>query len=344
MTPHSEEAFQDEQNVIQTGVPLIGKEEMEVWPDRPPTWISTTKMPLIDIHGKCIGTFGISRDITDLKNTLNELMKAKEDAEQSNRLKTAFLHNISHEIRTPLNAIIGFSSILCTGKLSASKKKQFAQIIQVSNDQLLSIISGILALASLETGHEQVTEKRTHLNELMKNVYDQFTINLNNDKVSFGYYCELPDILCEVLTDSVKLMQIIINLVGNALKFTKEGYVKFGYQIINEKIRFYVEDSGIGIPEHLHDQIFNRFVQADNSSTRKYGGAGLGLSLVKGYLQIMDGSIHLTSQPGVGSNFTFYIPYKPAAPKIMPETGKRLYPLKDISPNQDILIAENDRI
>jgi PAS domain S-box-containing protein len=310
-TEHSQQAYKDEQEIIKTGKPIIGKEELETWFDRPPRWVLTTKMPLRDAMGNIIGTFGISRDITKLKKAEEELIKAKEKAEESDHLKTAFLQNISHEIRTPLNAIIGFSSFLGNPELTTDKRKEFINIINISNDQLLSIISGIIALATLESGQEQIEEKKTDINLVMLNVYEQFLLNPISPEVTFSYHTALPNELAFVYTDPVKLMQILVNIVGNALKFTHKGYVRFGYTLIEGVLQFFVEDTGIGIAEKMHKLIFERFRQVDNSATRKYGGTGLGLALSKGYIELLGGNIKLTSQPGKGSVFFFTLPYKP---------------------------------
>jgi signal transduction histidine kinase len=268
-------------------------------------------MPLLDSNGKVIGTFGISRDITEKKRIMDDLIYAKEKAEESDRLKTAFLQNISHEIRTPLNAIIGFSELLGKPDLSINRKQEFMSIINASNDQLLSIISGIIAAATLESGQESITEKETNLNQLIKKVYEQLEINRNYSEVNFIFQPGLPDELSYVNTDPVKLMQIMLNLVGNALKFTPKGYVKFGYFRYESELRFFVEDTGIGIPEEMHELIFKRFTQLDNTATRKYGGTGLGLALVKGYTHLLGGSISLKSKPGEGTTFFVTIPYNP---------------------------------
>jgi len=341
-TEHSLEAFNDEQNIIRTGIPIIGKEEMETWLHRSPDWVSTTKMPLKNAKGEIIGTFGISRNITDLKKIQNDLLQAKEKAEESSRLKTAFLQNISHEIRTPLNAIIGFSSILGNPELPAEKRAEYMNIINISNDQLLSIISGIIALATLEAGQEKLDEKETNINELLKNVYEQFSINFHSTKVNFSFYAELSGESSIVLTDPVKLTQIIVNLVGNALKFTNEGFVNFGYKIVANNIQFFVEDSGIGIPEDMHDLIFERFRQVDNSATRKYGGTGLGLALSRGYVNLLDGTIEISSKPGAGSTFTVTLPYKPVSRMFISAETNHAAQRKRIAADKLILIAEDD--
>jgi PAS domain S-box-containing protein len=339
---HSRKAFSDEQSIIKTGVPLIGKEEIETWPDRPSSWVSTTKMPLINAKGEIIGTFGISRDINDMKKIQNDLGKAKEKAEESDLLKSAFLQNISHEIRTPLNAIVGFSSILANSILPDEKRKEFMNVINISNDQLLSIISGIMALATLESGQEQIVEKETDINILLKSVYDQFSINLSNTDVVLSYHTEPTDESGMVYTDSIKLMQVLINLVGNALKFTHKGFVRFGYRIIGNILEFFVEDSGIGIHEDMHDLIFERFRQVDNSATRKYGGTGLGLALSKGYVYLLGGIIKLSSNPGVGSTFTFTIPYKPVLRMVASEIANPTELTERTGSDKVVLIAEDD--
>ena len=210
--------------------------------------------------------------ITQRKNSERDLILAKEKAEESDRLKTAFLHNISHEIRTPLNAIVGFSALLGSANLDAHKREEFVKIIEISNDQLLAIISGIIALATLDAGQERVYEQETNINELIKNTYEQLIVSHPKTGVIFSYHCPLGEEQALVKTDPVKLMQVMVNLVGNALKFTSEGAVRFGYNLVSDQLEFFVEDTGIGISEDMHEQIFERFRQVDNSATRKFGG------------------------------------------------------------------------
>jgi two-component system, sensor histidine kinase and response regulator len=280
--------------------------------------------------------------ITERKNTERDLILAKEKAEESDRLKTAFLHNISHEIRTPLNAIVGFSAFLGNANLSPSKKDEFVKIIEKSNDQLLAIISGIIALATLDAGQEKIYEEETDINELLKTTYDQLMMSTGNHGVSFSYHCSLEDKFALVKTDAVKLMQVLVNLVGNALKFTNQGAVRFGYNLESGYLEFFVEDTGIGIPEDMHQHIFERFRQVDNSATRRYGGAGLGLSLSKGYVELLGGDIRLESELGKGSKFTFKIPYKPLV-RHRAKSGKS-YDLSAVSyPSETtVLIVEDD--
>jgi CheY-like chemotaxis protein len=158
-----------------------------------------------------------------------------------------------------------------------------------------------------------VIEKETDLNNLMRNVYAQLKSSRKTPELVFDPPV-LPAKKIVIITDPVKLMQVLVNLVGNALKFTSSGYVKFGYSVHDDIVQFLVEDTGIGIPNDMQDLIFQRFRQLDNSSTRKYGGTGLGLALSKGYITLMGGNISLVSEPGKGSCFTFTIPFKPVAP------------------------------
>jgi PAS domain S-box-containing protein len=307
---HAQEAFKDEQEIIRTENPIIGKEEIESWYNYLPNWVSTTKMPLRDAKGKIIGTFGISRDITERKRVEDELLKSKEKAEESDRLKTAFLHNISHEIRTPMNAIVGFSGFLNKPDLTSEKRKHFTDIIIESSSQLLSIITDLITIATIEAGQDEVHEEETDINKLCQLVYDQFISIAENQRVSLRYKVELKTGEFVLNTDHTKLTQILVNLVDNALKFTPEGEVIFGCRRNGEMLDFYTQDTGIGIPSEMHKEIFKRFHQVDSSATRRFGGSGLGLPICKAYVELLGGSIWLESEPGKGSTFYFNIPYK----------------------------------
>jgi signal transduction histidine kinase/DNA-binding response OmpR family regulator len=280
--------------------------------------------------------------ITKRKKTERELIQAKEKAEESDRLKSAFLHNISHEIRTPLNAIVGFSSLLASESLSSEKRQEFQKIVEASNNQLLAIISDIISLSTLDAGQEKCVEKETNINELLASVYDQFMVNPINPMVEFRFNCTLKDQEAIIQTDPVKLMQIVVNLVGNALKFTSNGKVTFGYKLIENDLQFYVEDTGIGIPENEHEKIFERFRQVDNSATRKFGGTGLGLALSKGYVELLGGAINLHSVLNEGSVFTFTIPYKPVRSTMIPVSEQISILKGEQWMDKKILVVEDD--
>ena len=264
--------------------------------------------------------YGSCRDISKRKQLENDLIMARDKAEESDRLKTAFLHNISHEIRTPMNAIVGFSSFLNDPDLLPEKRKHFTSIIIQSSDQLLAIIDDIISIASIEAGQEKINENPTNINLICNLISEQFAQKANNKNISLNLKTALNDEDASIITDATKLMQILTNLVGNALKFTMLGYINFGYKVKNNQLEFYVEDSGTGIPMDMHENIFNRFRQVETNDTRNFGGSGLGLSISKAYVELLGGKMWLTSELGKGSVFYFTIPYKSTNPKKMPYT------------------------
>lgn len=265
------------------------------------------------INGKSVGRVWSFRDITMKKQAENELIKAKEKAEESDRLKTAFLHNVSHEIRTPMNAIIGFASLLNDKGISDEDRRQYIDIIFQSGGQLLSIINDIVDIANVESGQAKVNETEFNLNSALRSVSEQFSIigKQNNDLIRL--MTALPDGNCNILTDNTKLVQILSNLINNAIKFTRDGTIEFGYFTKNEFLEFFVKDSGIGIPAEYHSRIFDRFYQVDNAVSRQYTGTGLGLSICKGYVELLGGKITVESEPEKGTMFKFTIPFKRAS-------------------------------
>ncbi len=261
------------------------------------------------INGKSVGRVWSFRDITKKKTAEKELVAAKEKAEESDRLKTAFLHNVSHEIRTPMNAIIGFSSLLNDPGLKAAERKQYVDVIFQSGGQLLSIINDIVDIASVESGQAKVNLTEFNINAVLRSLNEQFSLNGKANNVTTIFNSGLPDGKCIVLTDNTKLVQILSNLINNAIKFTKNGYVTFGYSLKNELLEFFVKDTGIGIPQEFHSKIFDRFYQVDSAISRQYSGTGLGLSICKGYVELLGGTIRVESEPGKGTQFVFTIPY-----------------------------------
>ena len=192
--------------------------------------------------------FWDSRDITERKKMEDSLIEAKKKAEESDNLKSAFLHNISHEIRTPLNAIVGFSELLNNPGIDNETRQHFINIILQSSDQLLAIISDIVDVATIEAGQVKISEKEIELNATLKLLYDQFLLKANKQNISFTLKPPLPDIEVSIISDETKLSQVLSNLISNALKFTQQGHVNFGYKIKEDELEFVVEDTGIGIP------------------------------------------------------------------------------------------------
>jgi PAS domain S-box-containing protein len=278
-------------------------------------WTEVKASVLVDGNNKPIGLLGVTRDISKRKKTELELIKAKEKAEESDRLKSAFLQNISHEIRTPMNAIVGFSVIINNPGLSSEKRKHYTDIIVQSSNQLLSIINDILSIATIETGQQKIEHEDTNINAICKMVFEQYFSKARDQNVSFRYKTMLSDNEADIETDKTKLLQVLVNVVGNALKFTQQGHVHFGYHLKNNFIEFYVEDTGKGIPDEMHEEIFVRFRQVDVTGISQYGGSGLGLSISKAYVELLGGKIWLVSKPGKGSVFYFTIPYHKSVPE-----------------------------
>ncbi|MFZ0280031.1 MAG: PAS domain S-box protein, partial [Bacteroidales bacterium] len=264
------------------------------------------------ISGKSVGRVWSFRDITERKRAEAELIAAKEKAEESDRLKTAFLHNVSHEIRTPMNAIIGFSALLNEPDTTETERRQFIDIIFQSGSQLLSIINDIVDIANVESGQAKLNIKELNLNSCLRSLDEQFSYKKQPEVISINLETGLPDEESNVLTDSTKLIQVLSNLISNATKFTSEGCIDFGYNLNDGFLEFFVKDTGIGIPPEHHEKIFERFFQVDNPLSRKFGGTGLGLSICKAYVELLGGRIWLKSRPGEGTVFHFTIPYKTA--------------------------------
>lgn len=277
-------------------------------PDGSIVWVVRNAVPEV-IDSTVKGFIGTITDITELKLVEKQLLIAKEKAEESDRLKTAFLHNVSHEIRTPMNAIIGFSGFLNNPDLSFEKRNFFTDIIVQSCNQLLLIISDIISIATIEAGQVKIQEEKVNLNSILNLLYKQFIPKAREKHIFMSLKADLPDNEADITTDGTKLNEILSNLIGNALKFTKEGFVNFGYNVKESFLEFYIEDSGIGIPLEMHEEIFKRFRQIEIKDAQ-FGGSGLGLSISKAHVELLGGKIWLTSEPEKGTVFYFTIPYK----------------------------------
>jgi PAS domain S-box-containing protein len=274
----------------------------------------------IRIKEKIVGSYGIYRDITDRKKIEKSLIKAKERAEESDKLKSAFLSNMSHEIRTPMNAILGFSTLLSDTTLSEAEKSEYVQIIKERGNDLMRIIDDIIDVAKIESGQIKIEIKECFVNTLLTNLL----VTLNEvkrkqakNKIVLNFLPGNTDKDFMILTDSNRLRQVMTNLIENALKFTDEGFVEFGYTFssdsISQQIEFFVRDTGIGIPAEMHDVIFERFRQVDDTNTRRYGGTGLGLTISKNLVKLLGGEIRVESEKGKGTRFFISLPLQKAA-------------------------------
>lgn len=244
-------------------------------------------------------------------------------AEENDNLKTAFLQNMSHEIRTPMNAICGFSEILSKESLIPEKRDQYISIIRNSSMQLLSIVSDVLTMSSLDTNQEKVNVDEVCIIKLISELQAIFRQQSEENKIPLKIRLDLNDRESKVYTDQTKLTQIISNLLSNSLKFTREGYVEVGCSLRGTELEFYVKDTGPGIRAELHEKIFERFRQGDVSSNKLYSGTGLGLTISKSFAELLGGKIWVESEPGKGATFRFTIPYNPIhQPGSVPESHK----------------------
>lgn len=250
----------------------------------------------------------IFHDITDHKNTEVELIRSKEQAEESNRLKTAFLHNVSHEIRTPMNAIIGFVTLLGEPGISEEDHRSYLEIITQSSDHLLSIVTDIIEVSNIEAGKLKLNVKKVIIKPVLENLYRQFKSVAAEKGMELIYEQPQSDNEEYIYTDSTKFIQVMSNLLGNACKFTEEGSIKMGYTRNSDNIEFFISDTGIGIPEDQQTRIFERFYQVDSRVTRQHEGTGLGLSLSKAYIEFLGGKLSVKSEVGKGSTFFVTLP------------------------------------
>lgn len=258
-------------------------------------------------------TLSIVRDITQTVKYEEELIKAKEKAVESDKLKSAFLANMSHEIRTPMNGIIGFAQMLNNKNISQERKDFFIQIINNSARQLLHIVEDIISISKLEAGLQEIYQKEFNLNDIILETHSIFLKEAEKKGLKFEY--SIPENPPEMIirSDQSKIRQIITNLVDNAIKYTIKGSVEFGYAITNDQpplIEFFVVDSGIGIPASKQKIIFQRFVQGFDKTKQVFGGTGLGLSICQGLVKLLNGKITLESKEGKGSTFKIYIPHQ----------------------------------
>lgn len=299
-------------------------------------------VPITDELGKIAYYLAIKLDITDKKKLINDLIAAKEKAEESDRLKTAFLQNISHEIRTPMNAIVGFAEILEIDHDDKEKISYYTSVIKQRSYDLLDIVNELLDISRIESGQLKAEftpfELKGIFDDLMQ-IFEGYKARMERQEIALKLL-PLPAYISKVInSDEAKLRQVFVNLIHNALKFTHEGYVEYGFhELSNGDIVFRVTDTGIGIPTDMQDKIFERF-QKSNPKGAIYDGLGLGLTIVRSLVNLLNGKIWLESEVGKGTTFYFSIPY-------LPQMEETLVEQVNVNPQAiqqfNLLVVEDD--
>ncbi len=283
----------------------------------------------------------LSLELIERKKMEADLLIAKNKAEESDRLKSAFLANTSHEIRTPMNGILGFASLLKTPELDIGKHTRYVKIIEKSGKRMLNIINDIIDISKVEAGQIDVKTSSFFLNELIEDLHLFFTKETNDAGLKLSTILGLNNADSNIVTDKEKLYAILTNLIKNSIKYTNTGSIEFGYLLVGDKLEFFVSDTGIGIPKERQQSVFERFVQADIEDKKTVEGSGLGLAITKAYVELLDGSIWLESEEGNGTKVIFSILYK----KVTTVHDSRKNNLKpEIKSKFNILIAEDEEI
>ncbi|MDQ1332810.1 MAG: Response regulator [Bacteroidota bacterium] len=276
--------------------------------------LSTKSVTVKGENGEVLGALTISRDITKMKLVHEELLRANQETETSNRLKTSFLANISHEIRTPLNSVVGFSNLLLANNITREAKEEYIEHINHNSEKLLQIIGDIIDLSRLESSQIEITYEETSINEIVSEVIEEArrVIKRNEKSILLNVKNQFENNGDLIFTDKVWLKRVLSHLMDNAVKFTLDGSVELSYYKENEDLIFKIKDTGIGINKENLSRIFEEFRQEIDGHHRPFEGLGIGLTLAKEVVERMGGQIFVLSEKGIGSEFSFSIPYRPA--------------------------------
>ena len=309
-------------------------------------WLWARGEAVKNANGKIIALRGAAQNVTQRKLNQEELIKAKKVAEDANNHKNYFLANMSHEIRTPMNGVLGFSELLKNDKLSKKERLKYLEIIDGNSKQLLNLIDDIIDIAKIESNEIKIVYKECQVSKLINNLeitFNQLKKDKNKTHINFKTFIPKAYENLVIITDPQRLQQVICNLLNNALKFSEQGEIAFGYEVEGANLKFFVRDEGIGIDKNNQAEIFERFKQINYENNAKYGGTGLGLAICRGIVELLGGNIKLKSELQKGTVFEFTIPLKFANSKTKQEPC--VLKERDLSLNdKTILIAEDDAL
>ncbi len=332
---------EDDLRVIRTGQALVNREESFQTDDGEQRWVLTTKVPLRDRDGRITGLVGIARDITSRKLAEQELQAAKDAADAANRAKSEFLANMSHEIRTPMNAILGMTELVLGTNLTL-EQRDYLETAHSSAESLMEIINDILDFSKIEAGKVELEEVGFEIREVLGDTMKALGMRAHAKGLELVLHIH-PEVPEWLIGDPHRFRQIVVNLVGNAIKFTERGEIVFDVRLAQQdeeccRLRCACRDTGIGIAPEQQARIFHAFEQADMSTTRRYGGTGLGLAISSRLVELMGGRITVDSKLGVGSTFQFEVNFRPAAPEAV------VTPPEDVSRFTDlpVLIVDDN--
>jgi signal transduction histidine kinase/CheY-like chemotaxis protein len=306
--------LEEDRAIIESGKPIVNRIIYFEDEGVDGFWMEKNKIPIKDERGVITMIVGIFKDVSEMMKIETELKEARDKAQEADRLKTSFLANMSHEIRTPMNGILGFANLLRDPGLSEEQKDQYLKHIDQSSNQLLHIIDDIIDISKIESGQLKISNKPVRINMILDEIYSTFFHRIRGDapgqkKVTFNLKKgeESPEFT--IVTDDFRLRQVFNNLIGNAIKFTPEGHITFGYNIRDHRhIEFFVSDSGVGIPEDEMRIIFDRFGQVQRNKQYQPSGTGLGLPISRNLIKLMGGEIWVESNENSGSTFYFTLP------------------------------------
>ncbi|MEA1887388.1 MAG: ATP-binding protein [Bacteroidota bacterium] len=308
--------------------------------------LSTKMVEVKDESGSPVGILSISRDITSLKDTQNQLIVAKEKAEEGNRLKSTFLANISHEIRTPLNSIVGFANLLNDAHADPDLREEYVNFLNQNTEKLLQVITDIIDLSKLENNEIDISYNPVRINLILEYIeeYTKKLIERSGKEIEFSIEKGLPDDRDIVYSDDLWLKRVFRHLLDNAVKFTRAGSIELKSVLAGSSVMFTIRDTGIGISRENLKAIFEQFRQEENGHHRSFEGLGVGLTMARKVIENMDGYLWVESEKGKGSEFFFTIPYRPVDASAFVEAEKKADQLvitQDWS-GKSILVADDN--